>query len=546
MATLHPALLSIHPTSLGSYRERDVLALLEQGLPAGFDVFHSVDWSAMHEGRQTFGEVDVVVMGPGGHLTLLEVKAGAVDVSDAGLTKSYGGVTGRQDKNVAHQARRQHSGLVSGLEDAGLGAVRVAHFVVLPDQQVAQGTVGYPRERIIDAGQMDSLSALVRGAFPAASLPPATRAQVHDFLVNRFRLQPDPSTLIGQVQRASVALADGLATWVPRISHAGGVFLIEATAGSGKTQLALALLRDASARKLRSAYVCFNRSLADHIASVSPPAAEVTTFHEYCAHFARSRGTEPDFADTSVYARLADALCAQADAQVARLDLLVVDESQDFEPAWVEALGARLKPDGLLYVLGDPDQQVYPREIFEMAEAVHVKCMDNFRSPVRVVDAINSLHLASEPVTPKSAYPGDLPGFEAYGTGKKDGFHALEKCLKKLLAEGYTAAQIAVITFAGRERSELLAAPQIAGLSTRRFLGTYDSAGNALWSDGELLVETIYRFKGQSAPVVVLCEIDFKELTSKELRKLFVGFTRAQLRLECLLSEAASGLLMSR
>ena len=63
MATLHPALLSIHPTSLGSYRERDVLAMLEQGLPEGFDVFHSIDWSVMHEGRQTFGEVDVVVMG---------------------------------------------------------------------------------------------------------------------------------------------------------------------------------------------------------------------------------------------------------------------------------------------------------------------------------------------------------------------------------------------------------------------------------------------------------------------------------------------------
>jgi hypothetical protein len=172
--------------------------------------------------------------------------------------------------------------------------------------------------------------------------------------------------------------------------------------------------------------------------------------------------------------------------------------------------------------------------------------MDNFRSPVRVVEAINSLRLATDPVTPKSAYPGDLPGFEAYGTGKKDGLHALEKCLKKLLAEGYTASQIAVITFAGRERSELLAAPQIAGLSTRRFLGTYDGTGNALWSDGELLVETIYRFKGQSAPVVVLCEIDFKELSAKELRKLFVGFTRAQLRLECLMSEAALQLLLSR
>ena len=546
MATLHPALSSIHPNSLGSYRERDVLAMLEQGLPDGFDVFHSVDWSTMYEGRQTFGEVDLVVMGPSGHVTLLEVKAGAVELSDTEFTKSYGGAAGRKDKNVGHQARRQHHGLTRGLEDAGLAAVRVAHFVVLPDQLVAQGTVAYPRERIIDAAQMDDLTGLVRGSFPATSLPAPTRAKVHDFLVNRFGLQPDPSTLIGQVQKASVALSDGLATWVPRISHAGGAFVVEATAGSGKTQLALALLRDASARKLRSAYVCFNRSLADHMASVSPPVAEVATFHEYCAQFARGRGHEPDFADTSVYARMADALCAHAGEQAVRLDLLVVDESQDFEPSWVQALVARLKPDGRFYVLGDPDQQVYARESFDMMDAVHVKCMDNFRSPVRVVEAINRLRLATERVTPKSAYPGDLPYFEAYGAGPKDSLHALEKCLKKLLAEGYTASQIAVISFAGRERSELSAATHLAGLSTRRFLGTYDSAGNALWSQGELLVETIYRFKGQSAPVVVLCEIDFKELSAKELRKLFVGFTRAQLRLECLMSEAASQLLLSR
>ena len=46
--------------------------------------------------------------------------------------------------------------------------------------------------------------------------------------------------------------------------------------------------------------------------------------------------------------------------------------------------------------------------------------------------------------------------------------------------------------------------------------------------------------------VVVLCEVDFKELNAKELRKLFVGFTRAQLRLECILSTEAEKLLMSR
>ena len=47
----------------------------------------------------------------------------------------------------------------------------------------------------------------------------------------------------------------------------------------------------------------------------------------------------------------------------------------------------------------------------------------------------------------------------------------------------------------------------------------------------------------QSAPVVVLCEIDFEALTERERKKLFVGMSRAQLRLECIVSERAEQLL---
>ena len=75
--------------------------------------------------------------------------------------------------------------------------------------------------------------------------------------------------------------------------------------------------------------------------------------------------------------------------------------------------------------------------------------------------------------------------------------------------------------------------------------GAVEAASNPLWTAGDLLVETLYRFKGQSAPVVVLCDVDFDALGTKELRKLFVGFTRAQFRLECVLSERAAGLLLA-
>ena len=38
-------------------------------------------------------------------------------------------------------------------------------------------------------------------------------------------------------------------------------------------------------------------------------------------------------------------------------------------------------------------------------------------------------------------------------------------------------------------------------------------------------------------PVVVLCEVDFEELTDKEKRKLFVGLTRGQVRVDVVIKE---------
>jgi len=96
------------------------------------------------------------------------------------------------------------------------------------------------------------------------------------------------------------------------------------------------------------------------------------------------------------------------------------------------------------------------------------------------------------------------------------------------------------------KNSRVLAMSQLGGHSTRRTTGQFDAAGNALWHAGDLMVESVYRFKGQSAPVVVLCEVDFEELTPVHARKLFVGMTRGQVRVEVVLSERAAGVLSEK
>lgn len=524
---------------LGLMREREVLQQLADGLPQDFLVFHNVNWSSVTNGTQFFGELDAVVLSPSGHIVLLEVKAGEVRFSAEGAFKTYGG----QVKDVQRQTRIQFSAIKSRLADAVLGQVRIGQLLVLPDQRVDTGTVGNPLERIVDARQMPQLCQRVCQALPLGSDQNPDPVLVRRFFENRFELAPDLSTYIGQVGRVMTQLSDGLATWVPRIESPQAVYVVEATAGSGKTQLALRLLQDASDRKQRSLYVCYNRPLADHLVRVAPTHSEVCTFHELAIAHLRRSDEISSFNGSDIFNKAAKLFIEDGAAHAENIDVLVIDESQDFEASWVQALLNRLKPNGKLYLMGDPDQALYARDSFELTEATTIRCSDNFRSPRQITAVMNALRLTGTPLVARSAFAGDFPGFHPYGKSDAGGLRATERVLKELLSQGFDATQIVLVSYAGRERSKILASNQIAGLSLRKFTGQYDKAGNALWRTGSLVADSVYRFKGQSAPVVVLCEIDFEALTERERKKLFVGMSRAQLRLECIVSARAEQLL---
>jgi superfamily I DNA and RNA helicase len=105
---------------------------------------------------------------------------------------------------------------------------------------------------------------------------------------------------------------------------------------------------------------------------------------------------------------------------------------------------------------------------------------------------------------------------------------------------------IAVVSFRGREHSALTPYTKLAPHTLRAPTGAYDLLGNPLHSAGEVVIDSVYRFKGRSAPCVILTEIDFDELDELVLRKLFVGATRATMKLALVLSERAGAALLAR
>ncbi len=543
MARLLPSLPLAYPGAAaltpGQWVERDVVLHLARQLPDGFALYHSVDFSFVDD-QQRYGEVDAVVLSPLGHLLLIEIKSGQMLSREQRLQKVYGGRT----VDVGQQARLQRNGLRQGLDAAGLQAVRLNHLLVLPDQRVEAGTVAYPRERIVDAGEMEELAQRVLNALPSQGDAQSVIDATHVFLSNHFRVAPDPAFHIGQVVEGTRRLADGLATWVPRIYPPNGLLVVDGTAGSGKTQLALALLNEADCLHQRAAYFCFNRPLADHVARLASPRTRVNTFHESGIEALRRQGEEPDFNEAGVFERAEKALQADCEQAGPSLDLLVIDEYQDFEPRWVETLIGLAKPSARVVLMGDPAQALYERESFELPEATVVRCDDNFRTPRRVVDTINLLRLASRPIHARSPWTGDLPEFVAWANRDEHGLAATERVLSQLTAEGVSTADTVLLSWRGLHRSKVLQQDKLSGHPLRRFTGTFDGSGNPKWSEGALLADTIMRFKGQSAPVVVLCEVDFESLTEARQR-LFVGLTRATWRVVIVLSPRAHAVLQN-
>jgi len=121
---------------------------------------------------------------------------------------------------------------------------------------------------------------------------------------------------------------------------------------------------------------------------------------------------------------------------------------------------------------------------------------------------------------------------------------AVKDAVRLSYSAGFRKNDVVLLSYRGREHSHLLGQKQLGPQTLRTFTGEYDLFGQPVYSDGDMLMESVYRFKGQSAPAVVFAEIDFETLDERELRKIFAGATRATLKLVLVISERAAAALL--
>jgi len=195
--------------------------------------------------------------------------------------------------------------------------------------------------------------------------------------------------------------------------------------------------------------------------------------------------------------------------------------------------------------LEDLAQNLYAKPQVDLPGWVDLNLNMNYRNPLRIVKALDEFRPLFTLERPadydvQAACPLEGLPVECFAYDSRDSLlsqtaRAVTQCLKR----GFTREQVVVLSLRGFEKSNVLHQTDLGPHTLSHFTGQYDAQGNQTFTSGSVLAESVYRFKGQSAQAVVVCEIDFEEWSEKDYRKLFVAMTRAKLFL-ALVCESAT------
>lgn len=522
--------------------ERRVHEALRTGLDESFVVFHSVSWHG--RGRKPDGEVDFLVAHADLGLLVIEVKGGQI-----GIDPRRGTWLSKDGQGEIHDIKDPYDQALTAKHELirEIGADRrwlsgrdvlIGYAVTLPDTVVGDDRLPRAKPEItFDRHDLPRLGERVVECLTYWKEVDKRRSPGVNGINSLVEMYGTPrlyklplSQLLEEDERKIIELTNqqyGLLGMLGRRRHAA----IAGCAGSGKTLIAFEKARQLALSGREVLFTCFNRSLAAHLRKSMevPKGLVIQHYHAFCSDLVRAAGQTPPPEITPGTEEHAKWLAASAADVLATtggsLDAVIVDEGQDFEPAWFATLRAALTdgPDGLFYVFYDDNQRLYSQagipEWFGEPYELTVNC----RNTERIGQLVKGLYQGAE-MTLSSVQGREV----VYGTYSDDGpsqaVPRLTDMLRNLRKAGARPQDIVVL------------GPRRDGPIWQR----RDFEEWRLYSrtedDGNVYYDTIHSFKGQDSRIVILVELELagKAVADDPTRfdeLLYVGCSRATTQL---------------
>lgn len=553
MARMYPALEGPALESLSSRAEAKFYVACRDQLPGTTLVVHSLALIRLGaDGSRKDAEADFVIIDPNRGIVVVEVKGGAIDFDPASGKWSSTGRSGRhQIKDPFRQAMVQKHALLAYLRDdprsrhGSVGRMLFAHAAMFPDADnlVRLRLPAAPPSIIGGRQHLADLRAWIRVVFdywvgeareheaPGA----AGVALCEQILCSPVSVRPLLASLLALEEAKRVELTRQQS----RLLRALGMrrrAVICGGAGTGKTLLALERAREMARAGKRVLLLCYNRALADHLKAAveGVTGLHAMTFHQLCDWRIRVARTETgkdlmaqtarDFPGGDLFdVHLPYALALATEETALRYDAIIVDEAQDFlADYWlsIEMLLADLS-QSLLYAFLDHNQAIYGRAARPPIDDDPFLLTTNCRNTRFIHEAAYRHYAGIETDHPEI----DGAPFEELLASTPEGQAAkVAAAVTRLLAEeGVSAADVAVLVVKDSKQPlyDAIARQPLPrgtkwGIELHRVPGT-------------VTVDTVARFKGLEAAVILLCGFEsVTPVVNKEM--LYVGLSRAKSR----------------
>ena len=465
----------------------------------------------------------------------MEQKNGSLDETGGGLVKRYrDGASDpvlqvrRSVDNIKGKFRRVHRREPALVTD---------YLVYCPDHRVRSvNAVGLDSSRIVDAAVDHQLVGRIQDLLEEEEDDPQRRATIEAFLRQSFDIHPDIHARVRHGEQRFARLSGRLSELLAGIEMTPLRLRIRGAAGCGKTVMATRFFQGAVERSRKPLLVCFNRQLKERIAASVDSGGLVETWHGLCHRFLEDIGKAPDFRHRDDYgafwSHVQDQVMAERVPDTWMFDTLIVDEGQDFEPEWFDILRLFARDDADVLWFEDPDQGIRRNEPVTLEGFVGFNIRSNYRSPGIIARFIErALPFDFEQA---NGLPGPDVGVEVY----EDTSHQVKlvsRTVSRLLADRFRPEDIVILSMKGIRHTCLVDRTRVGNHTLRHFSGGYDLLGNQVFTPGQILLESIYRFKGQQAPAIIAIDIESGSDDEDHLQRLlYTMFSRATVRLDVL------------
>jgi hypothetical protein len=540
-----------------SSAERNLFERFRNELGSEFTVIHSLGLAK--SARKIYSEIDFVVVGPAGILTV-EVKGG--DIKEVRgiwyFTNRYGDVTAKhespmtQAKNAFFDLRgalRKRFGERSKIAAHVLGFVTLFKDIKFRDESPEwdnrriydqEPLATLTLKQVIDDAVAYSLKTLRKlyGSAPTQPLTTAEQDELIAFLRRDFELVRSIGVRVEDAYTDLLTLSPSQYRVLDHFRDAQRL-VVTGGAGTGKTLLAFEKARREAARGRKVCLLCFNQLLAAVLSrrirkEKLEAQVDATTLHAYCLRVITEAGMTQKLGsatgDEALYSERLPEVFPEAFLKLyneAPYDTLVIDEGQDFRrrPSYFELTDYLVRgglKNGSWVWFEDNEQSLFGRAAdqvdLDRFAPWSTPLLENWRNTGRIA-VFNAM--ASRTVPAKTVGPEGEAVVLKTAQGAKHHLETLDKLIQNLVGGGCKPSDIVILSVVGREKSCLKSLTSLGGFSLCEL--TTENLSN---TRSGLVWTSVYRFKGLESKIVALTDFDVLSSDTNRMAR-YVGISRA-------------------